>query len=76
MKYQGQKIMMPAHPLATKDGILNQIKIEKKENQYEGFTTVTNQKGINILCFEKFYFKDSINLDTFSKTHLFAVRVF
>lgn len=65
MKYQGQKIIMSAHPVTTKDGALGQLKFEVNDSTNTAFTSATNSKGVNILCFEKFIFKDEINLDDF-----------
>jgi hypothetical protein len=65
MKFQGQKIMMSAHPVTTKDGALSQIKFDVSDSTNAAFTSATNSKGANILCFEKFTFKDKINLDDF-----------
>jgi hypothetical protein len=65
MKFQGQKIIMPAHPVTMKDGALRQIKFDVTDSTNEAFTSATNSKGSNILCFEKFLFKDKINLDEF-----------
>lgn len=61
MQFQGQKIIMSAHPLTTKDGSLNCLKFSVSDTTNEAFTTATNTKGVNILCFEKFYFKDKLN---------------
>jgi hypothetical protein len=65
MKFQGQKIIMSAHPVTTKYGALRQIKFDVTDSTNAAFTSATNSKGINILCFEKFTFKDKINLDDF-----------
>ena len=65
MKFQGQKIMMSAHPVTTKDGALRQIKFDVSDSTNAAFTSATNSNGANILCFEKFTFKDKINLDDF-----------
>lgn len=65
MKYQGQKIIMAAHPVTTRDGALSQIKFEVTDSTNIAFTSATNNAGTNILCFEKFIFKDKINLDDF-----------
>jgi hypothetical protein len=65
MKFQGQKIIMSAHPVTLKDGALRQIKFDVTDTTNAAYTSATNAKGINILCFEKFLFKDKINLDDF-----------
>jgi hypothetical protein len=65
MKFQGQKIIMSAHPVTTKDGALRQLKFEVTDSTNTAFTSATNSAGANILCFEKFIFKDKINLDDF-----------
>lgn len=67
MKYQGQKIIMSAHPVTIIDGALNQIKFEVTDSSNTAFSCATNSKGTNIMCFEKFIFKDKINLDNFSE---------
>lgn len=67
MKFQGQKIIMPAHPVTNKDGALRQLKFEITDSTNIAFTTATNSTNTNILCFEKFIFKDRINLDDFSE---------
>lgn len=65
VKFQGQKIMMSAHPVTTKDGALRQIKFEVTDSTNTAFITATNSAGTSILCFEKFIFNDKINLDDF-----------
>lgn len=65
LKYKGQKIIMSAHPVTTKEGALNQIKFYDSDSTKTAFTAATNIEGVNILCFEKFTFKEGINLDLF-----------
>ena len=65
MKFQGQKIIMSAHPVTIKDGALRQIKFDVTDSTNAGFISATNSKGVNILCFEKFLFKDKIVLTDF-----------
>lgn len=65
MKFQGQKVIMPAHPVTTRDGALSQIKFEVNDSTNEAFTSATNAKGTNILCFEKFLFNEKIKLSDF-----------
>ena len=65
LKFQGQKIIMSAHPVTTKDGALRQLKFEVTDSTNTAFTSATNSAGENILCFEKFIFKDKINIDDF-----------
>lgn len=65
MKFQGQKIIMSAHPVTTKDGALRQVKFDVTDSTNTAFIAATNSKGVNILCFEKFLFKDKINLADF-----------
>ena len=65
MKYQGQKIIMPAHPVTSKYGAFRQLKFERTDSTNAAFTSATNSAGTNILCFEKFIFKDKINLADF-----------
>ncbi|TCC89195.1 hypothetical protein EZ428_15955 [Pedobacter frigiditerrae] len=67
MKFQGQKIIMPAHPVTTKDGALSQLKFEVTDSTNTAFTSAANSTGTNILCFEKFIFKDKVNLDDFTE---------
>jgi len=63
MKFQGQKIIMSAHPIKKeKDSSLNFTQLISSK---EAFTIASNKKGINILCFEKAYFKDEINIPEF-----------
>jgi hypothetical protein len=65
MKFQGQKIMMSAHPVTTKSGALRQIKFDVSDSTNAASTSATNANGTNILCFEKFVFKEKIKLDDF-----------
>jgi hypothetical protein len=65
MKFQGQKIVMSAHPVSTRDGALGQIKFDVSDSTNAAFTSATNAKGTNILCFEKFQFKDKIDLEDY-----------
>ena len=65
MKFQGQKIIVSAHPVTIKDGALRQIKFDVTDSTNAAFVAATNSKGTNILCMEKFTFKDKINLDDF-----------
>lgn len=65
MKFQGQRIIMSAHPVTAKDGALRQIKFDITDTKNEAFCSATNASGQNILCFEKFIFKDKINLNDF-----------
>jgi len=51
MKFQGQKVIMPAHPVTTRDGALSQIKFEVNDSTNEAFTSATNAKGTNSLLF-------------------------
>ncbi len=60
MLFQGQNIIMLAHPIRKeKDSSLNFTKLISSK---EAFTIAANKKGINILCFEKIYFKEDINI--------------
>jgi hypothetical protein len=65
LKYEGQKIIMPAHPVTNRDGALRQIKFDVTDSTNTAFTSATNEDGVNILCFEKFIFKDKIILEDF-----------
>jgi len=65
MKFQGRKIIMSGHPVTYKDGALRQLKFNITDSTNTAFTSATNSSGTNILCFEKFIFKDKINLDDF-----------
>jgi len=65
MKYQGQKIIMSAHPVTSKDGAFNQTKFEVTDSTNTAFTSASNSTGTNILCFEKFIFNNKISLDDF-----------
>ena len=65
IKFQGQKIIMSAHPVTSKDGALSQLKFEVTDSTNSAFTSATNYAGTNILCFEKILFKDKINLADF-----------
>lgn len=65
MRHKGQKIIMSAHPVTTRDGALGQTKFTISDTANEAFTAATNAKGINILCFEKFLLKDKIDLTEF-----------
>ncbi len=67
LNFKGQKIIMSAHPITIKDGALNQTKFSVSDTTNEAFTAATNDKGTNILCFEKFLFKEKITLDEFSE---------
>lgn len=66
MKYEGQKILMSAHPVSSKDGALRQTKFTTTDSTNEAFTSATNAKGTNILCFEHFYLPKSFNPYEFS----------
>lgn len=65
MKFQGQKIIMSAHPVTKRDGALRQTQFEISNTKDKAYTTSTNAKGTNILCFEVFEFSDKINLEDF-----------
>lgn len=67
-QFQGQKIIMSAHPLTIKDGALNCLKFSVTDSTNEAFASATNSKGTNILCFEKFYFKDKQNPTNFGNS--------
>jgi hypothetical protein len=61
MKFKGQKIIMSAHPVTSKEGAFNQVKFEITDSTNAAVTTVSNSSGTSIFCFEKFIFKDSVN---------------
>lgn len=72
VKFQGQKIVMSAHPVAHDNGgALNATYLTVNDTTNEAFTTATNSKETNILCFEKFYIKDKIIPEDFQTS---AVR--
>lgn len=60
MKFQGQKIIMSAHPIKKENG--SGLNFTKLISSNEAFTIASNKKGINILCFEIIYFKEDINI--------------
>lgn len=64
-KLEGQYIRTPGHPVTTKDGALNQIKLTITDSTDEAFTSAANNAGTNILCFERFRLKDKIDVDNF-----------
>ncbi|MDP4208909.1 MAG: hypothetical protein Q8928_08860 [Bacteroidota bacterium] len=68
MQFKGQKIIMSAHPLTIKDGSLNCLKFSVSDTTNEAFTSSTNAKGTNILCFERFHFKDKQNPANFGNS--------
>lgn len=61
---------MPAQPVTTKSGSLNQVKFEVNDSTNKAFIAATNSKGINILCFENFAFQDKINPNDFPEKSL------
>ena len=65
MPFQGQKIIMAGHPVTTRDGALNQVKFEFDKKPNTAFTSATNAKGSNILCFEEFTFASPIKRKKF-----------
>lgn len=67
-KYEGQRIIMMARPVTTRDGVLGKTKFSASETSYEAFTSVTNSKKLNILSFEKFIIKDRININELQDT--------
>lgn len=70
MKFEGQKVILPAHPVTTRVGALGQIKFEVNDSTNKAFISATNAKGFNILCFENISFKDKINLSDFPQKSL------
>jgi hypothetical protein len=65
MPFQGQKVVMPGHPLSSRPGSLNTLSFSISDSTNTAFTSSTNHLGTNILCFEKFYLKEKINPDDF-----------
>ncbi len=61
MKFKGQKIIMPSHPVTRKDGALSQVKFTVNDSTNEAFTSAANAKGVNIFCFERYYLKNRID---------------
>jgi len=68
MKFQGQKIVMPSHPISNNDGSLNCLKFSVTDSTNEASTATTNKGGLNILCFEYFYFKEKQNPEIFGNS--------
>lgn len=63
MQFEGQNIWMAIHPIAkSENNTINQTSISEVDGKFEGFSTATNKNSTNILCFEKFYFKDKLKL--------------
>ncbi len=60
MKFQGQKVLMSAHKFS-------QETFDTSSTPNTAFQSATNAKGVNILCFEKFFFTDKINLDDYTE---------
>ena len=65
LKDQGQRIIMPSHPITYKDGQLKHVKLEISDTSNRAFTVATNNSGTSIMCFEYFNFKDKINVNDF-----------
>ena len=57
--------IIPALESAHALSALKQIKFDVSDTTNEALVTATNSKGTNILCFERFLFKDKINPDDF-----------
>jgi hypothetical protein len=65
-KFNGQKILMAAHTIAkSENDTMNKTLIEQTPKGSTGFTTATNSKGVNILCFEHFSFKEKVEAKDF-----------
>jgi len=65
-KFEGQKIMMPAHPIGkNENNTLNQTILSTKNGENTAFTTSTNAEGTSIFCFEKFHFKNMVDISDF-----------
>ncbi len=63
MQFEGQKIIMAAHPVKKENSsALNTTALTPTA----AFTNAANLKGFNILCFEKTYFKEEINVADFT----------
>lgn len=69
-KFVGQKIIMSSHPVTTREGALRQTKFSITDTTNEAFTSATNANETKILCFEKFLFKDKIDISNFSSKTL------
>lgn len=66
MKYQGQKIVMAAHPVSdSEESTLSQTHFSSTDSTNEAFTSAANSKGTSIHCFERFYFNEKINPEDF-----------
>jgi len=65
MKFQGQKIVMPSHPITKNTGSLNCLHFSVADSTNEASIASTNEGGLNILCFEYFYFNDKQNPERF-----------
>lgn len=64
-QFKGQKIIMSAHQVTKKEGVLNKISFAVTDTTNSAFISATNREGSSILCFEYIYFKDKINPDDF-----------
>lgn len=65
LNYQGQRVIMAAHPVVDADGGLNQTSIDEENGKYTAFTSAANGKGTSIFCFEKFTFSKKIKIKKF-----------
>ena len=65
MRYKGQKIVMAAHPITTKDGALNQTQLTCNDTACAAYSAAANKNGTTIFCFEKFTLKEKIQPEYF-----------